>query len=53
MVLLRARVLLTDLLNAAPPSRQPPLARRLDRVEGLGAGNFPATWHDTTDGGAR
>jgi len=53
MVLLRARVLLTSLLNAAPPSRQPPVARRLDRTAQLGAANFPVTWPDTTDGEAR
>ncbi len=53
MVLLRARALLTSLLNAAPPSRQPPVARRLDRTEELGAANFPVTWHDTTDGETR
>jgi uncharacterized membrane protein len=50
MVLRRARALLTSLLNAAPPPRQPPVARRLHHTEQLGAGNFPATWHDTTDG---
>jgi len=53
MVLLRARGLLTSLLNAAPPPRQPPVARRLHRTEELKAGNFPVTWHDTTDGEAR
>jgi uncharacterized membrane protein len=41
MVLLRARALLTSLLNTAPPSRQPPVARRLRRTEELAAGNFP------------
>lgn len=46
MVLLRARVLLTSLLNAAPPSRRPSIARRLHRAEELGAGNFPVIWHD-------
>jgi uncharacterized membrane protein len=50
MVLLRARDLLTSLLNMAPPSRQPPIARRLHRTEQLGSGNFPVTWHDATDG---
>ena len=45
MVLLRARALLTTLLNAAPPARQPPLTRRLQRVEQLGAANFPLIWH--------
>ncbi len=53
MVLLRARALLTSLLNAAPPSRQPPVARRLHRTEELGATNFPVTWHDTTGGETR
>ena len=46
MVLLRARVLLTTLLNAAPPARQPPVTRRLQRAEELGARNFPLIWHD-------
>ena len=46
MVLLRARALLTTLLNAAPPERQPPITRRLQRAEELGAGNFPRIWHD-------
>jgi uncharacterized membrane protein len=50
MVLLRARVLLTSLLNAAPPARQPPVARRLDRAEELGAGNFPVIWQDAAGG---
>jgi len=48
MVLLRARALLTTLLNAAPPVRQPPITRRLQRTEQLGAGNFPLIWHDVT-----
>ena len=48
MVLLRARVLLTTLLNTAPPARQPPVARRLHRAEELGARNFPLIWHDAT-----
>jgi hypothetical protein len=48
MVLLRARVLLTTLLNAAPAARQPPIARRLHRTEELGAANFPVIWHDAT-----
>ena len=48
MVLLRARTLLTSLLNAAPPARQPPVAQRLHRAEELGAGNFPLIWHDAT-----
>ena len=46
MVLLRARILLTALLNAAPPSRQPSITRRLQRAEELGAGNFPLIWQD-------
>jgi uncharacterized membrane protein len=53
MVLLRARVLLTTLLNAAPSARQPPVARRLHRAEELGAGNFPLIWHDAASGGGR
>lgn len=48
MVLLRARLLLTTLLNAAPPARQPPITRRLQRAEELGAANFPLLWHDAT-----
>ena len=48
MVLLRARALLTTLLDAAPPARQPPITRRLHRAEQLGAGNFPVIWHDAT-----
>jgi uncharacterized membrane protein len=48
MVLLRARALLTTVLNAAPPARQPPITRRLHRADQLGAGNFPLIWHDTT-----
>jgi uncharacterized membrane protein len=42
MVLLRARALLTTVLTAAPPARQPPITRRLHRAGQLGAGNFPA-----------
>src|SRR5271165_6556538 len=52
MVLLRTRALLTTLLNAAPPARQPPVTRRLQRTEELGAGNFPVIWHDATSGEA-
>jgi len=52
MVLLRARALLTTLLDAAPPARQPPITRRLQRAEDLGAGNFPVIWHDAA-GAAR
>ena len=51
MVLLRARALLTTLLNTAPPARQPPITRRLHRAEELGAANFPLIWHDATGGG--
>ena len=46
MVLLRARTLLTGLLSAAPPARQPPVARRLDRTGELGGGNFPGIWRE-------
>jgi uncharacterized membrane protein len=49
MVLLRARALLTSLLDAAPPARQPPITRRLHRAEQLGSGNFPVIWHDAAD----
>ena len=52
MVLLGARALLTTLLDAAPPARQPPVTRRLRRAEQLGAGNFPLIWHDATSGAA-
>ncbi len=48
MVLLRAQALLTTLLNTAPPARQPPITRRLQRAEQLGAANFPLIWHDAT-----
>jgi uncharacterized membrane protein len=48
MVLLQARALLTTVLNAAPPTRQPPITRRLQRAEQLGAGNFAVIWHDAT-----
>jgi uncharacterized membrane protein len=47
MVLLRARAMLTSLLNAAPPQRQQPIAWRLRRVEELAAGNFPVLWRNT------
>jgi len=46
MVLLRARALLISLLDTAPPQRQPSIAWRLQHVEDLGAGNFPALWRD-------
>jgi len=49
MVLLRARTLLTTVLNAAPPARQPPITRRLQHDEQLGAANFPLIWHDATN----
>ena len=48
MVLLRAQTLLTTLLNAAPPARQPPITRRLQRTEQLGTANFPLIWHAAT-----
>jgi uncharacterized membrane protein len=48
MVLLRARILLTSLLNAAPSARQPSITRRLHRTEELGVGNFPVIWRDAT-----
>ena len=44
MVLLRARTLLTSLLNTAPPQRQPSIAWRLQHVEDLTTGNFPLIW---------
>ena len=46
MVLLRARTLLTGLLNAAPPQRRPSITWRLHRAEELAAGNFPLIWRD-------
>jgi len=46
MVLLRVRTLLATLRDAAPPARQPPITRRLQRAEELGSGNFPLLWHD-------
>jgi uncharacterized membrane protein len=48
MVLLRARALLITLLDAAPPARQATVARRLQRAEELGTGNFQLIWHDAT-----
>jgi len=48
MVLLRARVMLTSLLDAAPAQRKPSIAWRLRHVEELAAGNFPALWRNTT-----
>jgi hypothetical protein len=44
MALLRARTLLTSLLNTAPPQRQPSIAWRLQHAEDLAAGNFPLIW---------
>jgi uncharacterized membrane protein len=44
MVLLRVRTLLTSLLNAAPPQRQPSIAWRLQHAQDLMAGNFPVIW---------
>ena len=44
MVLLQARALLADLLNAAPPQRRSSITWRLQRAEELAAGNFPAIW---------
>ena len=52
MVLLRGQTLLTSLLNAAPPARQPSIARRLHRIEQLAASNFPLIWHEATSGEA-
>ena len=52
MVLLRGQTLLTSLLNAAPPARQPSIARRLHRTEQLAASNFPLIWHEATSGEA-
>jgi uncharacterized membrane protein len=48
MVLLRARAMLSSLLNAAPPKRTPPIAWRLRHVEELAAANFPVLWRNTT-----
>ncbi len=47
MVLLRARAMLTGLLNAAPPQRKQSIAWRVRRVEELAAGNFPVLWRNT------
>jgi uncharacterized membrane protein len=44
MVLLRARALLTGLLDAAPPQRRSSITWRLQRVEELAASNFPLIW---------
>ena len=47
MVLLRARALLSSLLNTVPPQRTPSISWRLHHVEELGAGNFPVLWRNT------
>ena len=52
MVLLRAQALLTSLLDAAPPARQLPITRRLQRAEQLAVGNFPLIWHEATSADA-
>jgi uncharacterized membrane protein len=44
MVLLRARALLTGLLDAAPPQRRSSINWRLQRTEELLASNFPLIW---------
>jgi len=44
MVLLRARALLTGLLDAAPPQRRSSITWRLQRAEELAASNFPLIW---------
>ena len=50
MVLLRARTLLTGLLNAAPPQRRSSITWRLQRAEELAAGNFPLIWRHVAGG---
>jgi hypothetical protein len=50
MVLLRARALLTGLLNAALPQRRSSITWRLHRVEELASGNFPAIWRHPAGG---
>jgi len=45
MVLLRARALLTRLLNSAPQRHRSSIAWRLKHAQDLMAGNFPAIWH--------
>ena len=50
MVLLRARAMLSSLLDAAPPQRKPSIAWRLRRAEELAAGNFPVLWRNMTGG---
>jgi uncharacterized membrane protein len=46
MVLLRARTLLSTLLNSAPPQRRPSISWRLERAQDLIADNFPEIWRD-------
>jgi uncharacterized membrane protein len=46
MALLRARTLLTGLLDAAPPQCRSSIAWRLQHTEDLMAANFPAIWRD-------
>jgi hypothetical protein len=48
MVLLRARAMLSSLLDTAPPQRKPSIAWRLRRAEELAAGNFPVLWRNMT-----
>jgi uncharacterized membrane protein len=50
MVLLRARALLTGLLDAAPPPRWSSIAWRLRRAEELASGNFPQIWRHAAGG---
>ena len=50
MVLLQARALLADLLNAAPPQRRSSITWRLQRAEELAADNFPAIWSHAARG---
>jgi hypothetical protein len=40
--------LLFLVVQAAPPARQPPVTRRLQRADELGAANFPLIWHEAT-----
>jgi hypothetical protein len=44
MVLQRARALLADLLDAAPPPRRSSITWRLRRAEELASGKFPQIW---------
>ena len=50
MVLVQARALLAELLNAAPPPRRSSIAWRLHRAEELLAGNFPEIWRHSAEG---